>query len=340
MCEGQTSDVSGRLRPVAEGPENSYFPGPSPCPVRVVGVTTTYRPAWIELDGVDNMRDLGGLPTADGGAVRAGRLIRSDNLQELPPASVRHLVDDLGVTDVVDLRTVVEVAKEGDGPMVAEPGVRIHHHTLYTEDSKETGIPAGERKLPWETDRKLGTAVKVRRPERLSDGDAGRRPESAEWSHGDAGRSPESAKARKHDAYWSAHYLGYLERRPDSVVAALRAIGEAQGAVLVHCAAGKDRTGTIVGLALLVAGVTPEAVIADYAASAERVPRILERLARHPAYAANLQGKSAAQQEPRAETMRLLVDALEREGGPEAWLHRQGWTDENTARLRTKLLSP
>jgi protein-tyrosine phosphatase len=251
----------------------------------------THRPGWIELDGVDNMRDVGGLPTSGGGTVVAGRLIRSDNLQELPTASVRHLVDDLGVTDVVDLRTVVEVAKEGDGPMVTEPGVRIHHHTLYTEDTAETGIPAGERKLPWESDRNLGTGAKA----------------TARRDHG---------REERHDAYWSKHYLGYLDRRPDSVVAALRAIGEAEGAVLVHCAAGKDRTGTIVGLALLVVGATPEAVVADFA------------------------GKTVAQQEPRAETMRLLVDALEREGGAEAWLFRQGWTAEDTRRLRAKLLEP
>ncbi len=317
MCEGQTSDMSGGLRLVVEGPGNSYFPGPSPfSPVRVVAVTTTHLPGWIELDGVDNMRDVGGLPTTDGGAIVTGRLIRSDNLQELPPASVRHLVDDLGVTDVVDLRTYVEVAKEGDGPLVAEPGVQFHHHTLYTEDTKESGIPAGERRLPWETDRNMGTAAKVRRPKR------------------------QAREDRKHDEYWSRHYLGYLDRRPDSVVAALRAIGEADGAVVVHCAAGKDRTGTVVGLALLVAGVTPEAVVADYAASAERVSRILERLARHPAYAANLEGKTVAQQEPRAETMRLLVEALDREGGAETWLHQHGWTDADTERLRAKLLSP
>jgi protein tyrosine/serine phosphatase len=257
------------------------------------------------------MRDVGGLPTRDGGAVAAGRLIRSDNLQELPPGSVRHLVDDLGVTDVVDLRTFVEVAKEGDGLLVAEPGVHIHHHTLYTEDTKEIGIPAGERQLPWESDRNMRTAAKVRRPKK---------------------------EERKHDAYWSKHYLGYLERRPDSVVAALRAIGEADGAVVVHCAAGKDRTGTIVGLALLIVGVTPDAVVADYAATNQRLPRILERLSRHPAYAANLEGKTVAQQEPRAETMRLLIQALDAEDGPEAWLHRHGWTDADTQRLRAKLL--
>ncbi|MEP6650825.1 MAG: tyrosine-protein phosphatase [Lapillicoccus sp.] len=270
-------------------------------------------PDWLELDGVDNMRDLGGLGTSDGFSVIPGRLIRSDNLQELSPASVRHLVDDLGVTDIVDLRTFVEVAKEGDGPLVAEPRVRLHHHTLYTEDTKESGIPAGERELPWVGDRNMGTAAQMRRPRK---------------------------EERKHDAYWSRHYLGYLAQRPDSVVAALRAVAESDGAVVVHCAAGKDRTGTIVGLALLVAGVTRQAVIADFAASAERLPRILERLARHPAYAANLKGKTVAQQQPRAETMRLLVEALDEQGGPEAWLHRHGWTGADTARLRAKLLSP
>ena len=314
-------------------------------PVRVVGVTSTAasEPAadaagdpavdvsahgqtrWIELDGVDNMRDVGGLPTTDGRSVITGRLIRSDNLQELAPASVRHLVDDLRVTDIVDLRTLVEVAKEGDGPMVAEPGVHLHHHTLYTEDTKETGIPPGERNLPWESDPKLGTAATVSRPKKRGRGESGSGRRSAK-------------KRRRHDTYWSGHYLGYLTQRPDSVVAALRAIANAEGAVVVHCAAGKDRTGTIVGLALLVAGVTHDAVIADYAVSAERVPRILERLARHPAYTANLDGKTVAQQQPRAETMRLLVEALDREGGAEAWLKQHGWTAEDTDRLRAKLL--
>ena len=43
---------------------------------------------WIELDGLVNMRDLGGLPTRDGGRTASGRLIRSDNLQDLTDADV------------------------------------------------------------------------------------------------------------------------------------------------------------------------------------------------------------------------------------------------------------
>jgi protein-tyrosine phosphatase len=54
---------------------------------------------WIELDGLVNMRDLGGLPTRDGGSTTPGRLIRSDNLQDLSEADVSRLVDELGVSD-------------------------------------------------------------------------------------------------------------------------------------------------------------------------------------------------------------------------------------------------
>ena len=272
-------------------------------------------PRWLDVEGVVNMRDVGGIPTTDGASIAAGRLIRSDNLQDLPPASVRRLVDDLHVTDVVDLRTSVEVAKEGDGPLIAEPGVRIHHLSLYTEDTQKTGIPPGERPLPWARDAHVGdrsaevpppvTTVPQARPD--------------------------------HDAYWSGHYRGYLEERPDSVVEALRTIATSEGATVVHCAAGKDRTGTIVGLALLLAGADPEAVAADFAASAERVPQIMERLARRPAYAANLVGKSVDQQSPRPDTMRLLVEALAADGGVEVWLARHGWTNDDTAALRRRL---
>ena len=269
-----------------------------------------HTPDWLELDGVVNMRDLGGLPTVDGGHILPGRLIRSDNLQDLAPDSVHHLTDDLGVTDVVDLRTYVEVAKEGDGPLHARADVRIHHFTLYPEDSAETGIPAGERELPWVADPNMGNAPQ------------------------DGSRASRDG----HDTYWSKHYLGYLTQRPDSVVAALRAIAASPGAVIVHCAAGKDRTGTVVGLALKLAGATDEAITADFAASAQRVPQILERLSRRPAYAVNLTDKSVEQQSPRADTMRLLLETLETEhGGARAWLATQGWTDEDTARLRAKL---
>ena len=63
------------------------------------------------------------------------------------------------------------------------------------------------------------------------------------------------------------YYLAYLRHRPDSVVEAVRTMAAPGGAVLVHCAAGKDRTGVVVALALAAAGVSRGAVVADYVAT-------------------------------------------------------------------------
>ena len=79
------------------------------------GIAEVDSSRWIELDGADNVRDLAGLPTADGRTVQPGRLIRSDSLQGLTDDDVRNLVDDLNVRAVADLRTGIEVPAEGPG---------------------------------------------------------------------------------------------------------------------------------------------------------------------------------------------------------------------------------
>jgi protein-tyrosine phosphatase len=53
-----------------------------------------------------NVRDLGGLPTA-GGELQAGRLIRSDNLDQLIPTGYA-AVEATGITRFVDLRSAWE----------------------------------------------------------------------------------------------------------------------------------------------------------------------------------------------------------------------------------------
>ena len=88
---------------------------------------------WIDLEGAVNVRDLGGLPTADGGSTMPGRLLRSENLQELSPADVAKLVEDIGVTTVVDLRTTGEREIEGPAPLDAVPGVHHAHHPVLLE---------------------------------------------------------------------------------------------------------------------------------------------------------------------------------------------------------------
>jgi hypothetical protein len=130
------------------------------------------------------------------------------------------------------------------------------------------------------------------------------------------------------------YYLGYLRDRPDSIVGALEDIASGSGAVLVHCAAGKDRTGVVVALALAAAGVTREAIVADSVATHERVDAIIARLKASPTYAPDLEGVDPDSRAPRAETMHALLTALDDEhGGPLGWLRSHGF-DPRALRAR------
>ena len=153
-------------------------------------------------------------------------------------------------------------------------------------------------------------------------------------------RLPDFEEFAEGPAFYARHYLDLARRSGAQIAQAVTVVADDDThPVVVHCAAGKDRTGTIVGLALKIVGVTDELVIADYAASAERVPQILERLKSKPAYADNMRGKTVKQQSPSSDTMRLLLDALEaRFGGVHGWLETQGWTREDTERMEHKLL--
>ena len=77
-------------------------------------------------------------------------------------------------------------------------------------------------------------------------------------------------------------YRGSLDRNVRRVAAVVRTFLDAPaGAVVIHCAAGKDRTGMAVALLLEAAGVPREHVVADYALSEEAlgIPAVL---ADHP----------------------------------------------------------
>jgi protein tyrosine/serine phosphatase len=254
--------------------------------------------AWIDLDGAVNVRDLGGLPTADGGSTVPNRLLRSENLQELSPADIAKLVEDIGVTTVVDLRTTGEREIEGPAPLDAVPGVRHAHHPVLLE---------------------LGSA-------------------SEAVSEALLVTKIEQDRARYPDDITCGHYLGYLEERPEEVTGALRSIATADGAVIVHCAAGKDRTGVIVALALTAADVRPEAIVADYAATGDRIDAIIERLRRSKTYAEDVNSRPVRAHLPRPETMRAFLEQLDvRYGGLPRWLAGHGFADDELSGLRAKL---
>jgi protein-tyrosine phosphatase len=243
---------------------------------------------WIALDGAVNAR-----------AVVPGVLLRSDNLQALSEADVRRLIDDHGLELVIDLRTDVELASEGPGPMTRVPEVRIEHRSLYPDSGGNTDLDI-DTVRPW--------------------GDA---------LNGQFGDETPIVRA----------YLSYLRRRPDSIVGAVRSIADARGAVLVHCAAGKDRTGVVVAMALSAVGVDEALIVADYLDSAQRIEAIMDRLLSSETYRAELEGDDPQAHAPRPGSMERVLEIVTADhGGAAAWLTDHGLADADLERLRARLL--
>jgi protein-tyrosine phosphatase len=92
-----------------------------------------------------------------------------------------------------------------------------------------------------------------------------------------------------------------------------------------------------VALALTVAGVPAQAVVADYAASAERTEALIARLRRSRLYARDI-SRPADVHQPRPETMAAFLLQMDaRYGGVTAWLAAHGFSDADLRALRVKL---
>lgn len=74
-------------------------------------------------------------------------------------------------------------------------------------------------------------------------------------------------------------YRPFLDRRPERCAAVVSAIARAEpGGILVHCVAGRDRTGIVSMLLLALAGVPVGDIVDDYALSSPRLKPLFEKL--------------------------------------------------------------
>ena len=135
-------------------------------------------------------------------------------------------------------------------------------------------------------------------------------------------------------------YADYLTDAPSHIATALRLVADpASGAVLAHCAAGKDRTGVVVALALSLVGVRRDAVVADYALSGERIAQVRDRLVSSPTYAADVGARSLDSMRPHAANMERFLDRVDRDyGGVHGLAMAVGVDEETVARLARRLL--
>ena len=194
-------------------------------------------PRVVAADGICNMRDLGGLPRYDGGIVSRGRFYRADNLALLSPAGVASLLQ-LGVRTVIDLRHDQAVRKLPN-PLQQHPEVAYHHIDMIGD---QYAVASDVLDATWR------------------DADA------------DSRYAAFPLFAHLHD------YCRWLERRQSQLRAILGLLARPQATPAVyHCEAGKDRTGVISALLLLLAQVPDLAIAADYTHTARNQFRAMVR---------------------------------------------------------------
>ena len=189
--------------------------------------------AAIELESVGNFRDLGGAATTDGRTVRTGRIFRSGHLAQATDADLDALTQ-LGLRVVVDFRGPTDIAHEGDDrlPAGAERMSLPMFDAATTEDVRNL----------------------------FSQGD----PVAIAERFGE-GRAFEAMKDL-------GTKLVTLPERCEQFGQMVRRLAQPDGTpALIHCSAGKDRTGWAASLVLLTLGVDEGEVIAHYLESNARL---------------------------------------------------------------------
>ncbi|MEP4053134.1 MAG: tyrosine-protein phosphatase [Litorimonas sp.] len=185
-----------------------------------------------DFQTIYNFRDFGGYSGLGGRAVKAGRLFRSAHLAALSEEDLL-AIGDLAIDLVVDLRHAPERAKQPS--RFPTPAPHVHEYPDAPE-AKKAKVAPHEAFLEHEL-------------------------YTAEDAHG---YMMGSYTARPHDA-------GFQKIFADTLRFMANAETSETAGVLVHCAAGKDRTGTLCALIQSVLGVSREDIMADYMMTLEAV---------------------------------------------------------------------
>jgi len=185
-----------------------------------------------DYSSIYNFRDFGAYKGRDGRALRRGRLFRSAHLNNLNDAD-HGAISELGIGLIVDLRYAPE--RDRQPSRVPSNAPQIY---AYPDPPKNKGdkVAPHEAFLQYELN-------------------------TADDAHGYMMRS---YTARPHDA-------GFQKIFGDSLRFLAHEKPNGGGGILVHCAAGKDRTGTLCALVQGVLGVSREDIMADYMLTLEAV---------------------------------------------------------------------
>jgi protein-tyrosine phosphatase len=136
-------------------------------------------------------------------------------------------------------------------------------------------------------------------------------------------------------------YSFFIDRRGEAIAAAIKHLAS-PGALpaLVHCTAGKDRTGIVIAFTLAAVGVPDQVIAADYALSS------MYLVAEETAVIGQISAASGIDEQimrtlmasPPELITRTLARAREQAGSITGYLTSNGLTDADLAALRTALV--
>jgi len=127
-----------------------------------------------------------------------------------------------------------------------------------------------------------------------------------------------------------------------AVTTVATALSEGNSPVLVHCTAGKDRTGVTIAVVLSLVGLEPAAILDDYVRTGPAVPGIWARTAATLPATSTLPVATAVQHALAGVDRQAVAGVLEHlnahPGGVQKWLTDHGGAADAGIRLRSALL--
>ncbi|MBQ8410009.1 MAG: tyrosine-protein phosphatase [Clostridia bacterium] len=109
----------------------------------IFSFTTADSPRCVEIEGVSNTRDIGGMAAAEGYRIKQGMIYRGGKLENITDAGRDYFVNVLGVKTDLDLRTVGEGGAGAGSPLGENINYVLLDGRYYIGDkgiSNETGM--------------------------------------------------------------------------------------------------------------------------------------------------------------------------------------------------------
>jgi protein-tyrosine phosphatase len=152
-----------------------------------------------------------------------------------------------------------------------------------------------------------------------------------------ASLAPALAARRLADLDLASVYRHLVTDAADAIGRIVRIVANGPFPVLVHCTAGKDRTGIVIAVLLRAAGVRRDDVVADYLRTSANLPRLWSALR---AAGVHLPRRGALL-EVHADALHGVLDEIEATpSGVAGWLDAHGVERTEVDRLAARLLCP